>query len=452
MYTLARSDKFVLPNKFPALIAAYDLDHTIIVPKSNRKFPINIDDWRLVAPVVDRLRAEAAAGYTIVVFTNQKLMSPQDITTKFLKVVEAIGVPMMMLAGHANHYYRKPHTGLWEVFLAELRANAFPADAFPDDPVPSDDLVHPDSFFCGDMVTDGKFAYNVGLKYIQVLEPLDGDDWPHPLKQHVVVEENPFANLLTSLTTGLLEDPIKEANFDLSEFAEPNFDKSKFAESHQPFLLIMVGPPASGKSSAARLISKYVDRHFTNPMNRNLPYGQVQIINNDAFTELHALEKTTLPLRQRKSVAAMIKTAYAYAFISRHSIIDDNTNATVEKRKQLIDLAISNNYRPFILFFDLPFEISSALNEFRCEQTKGSVSLPDVALRTYYKRLNKPDVLEILQAEFQAFLQTEPPANPLANPPANPPAKPPADLPYYVTRQIIVKTEEERLELTSKVF
>ena len=124
----------------------------------------------------------------------------------------------------------------------------------------------------------------------------------------MVVEENPFADLLTSLTSGLLEDPNKEANFDKSEFAEANFDKSEFAESHQPFLLIMVGPPASGKSSAARLISKYVDRHFTNPMNRNLPYGQVKIINNDAFTELHALEKTTLPLRQRKSVAAMIKS------------------------------------------------------------------------------------------------------------------------------------------------
>ena len=62
-------------------IAGFDLDHTLICPKSNRTFPKDNDDWRFVNEEIPaHLLKINKQGYYIVIFTNQKgLKSSNDI-------------------------------------------------------------------------------------------------------------------------------------------------------------------------------------------------------------------------------------------------------------------------------------------------------------------------------------------------------------------------------------
>ena len=54
-------------------IAAFDLDYTLIRPKSNRKFPKDKDDWKFVHDKIPEiLRQVINKKYYLVIFTNQK--------------------------------------------------------------------------------------------------------------------------------------------------------------------------------------------------------------------------------------------------------------------------------------------------------------------------------------------------------------------------------------------
>lgn len=68
------SDFFILQTgtvKSSEFIAAFDLDHTIIKPKSGNKFPKDSDDWVLLDSVSKKINELYNNGYKIVIFTNQ---------------------------------------------------------------------------------------------------------------------------------------------------------------------------------------------------------------------------------------------------------------------------------------------------------------------------------------------------------------------------------------------
>jgi len=51
-------------------IAGFDLDGTIIIPKSGRKFPIDENDWKIIDnKIINTIHN--LSGYNIVIFTNQ---------------------------------------------------------------------------------------------------------------------------------------------------------------------------------------------------------------------------------------------------------------------------------------------------------------------------------------------------------------------------------------------
>lgn len=59
-------------QKFGKKIAAFDFDGTLVVPKGERPFPKDKDDWQWFHPNVPiRIKEYRERGYTIVVFTNQ---------------------------------------------------------------------------------------------------------------------------------------------------------------------------------------------------------------------------------------------------------------------------------------------------------------------------------------------------------------------------------------------
>src|SRR4051812_44453652 len=87
-------------------IAAFDLDHTLIAPKSGRKFPKDTDDWMLLEGVKKKLNELYTNDYKIVVFTNQG--SSSFILTEFIKKIEAIaesvGVPMHVFGSNGHGF------------------------------------------------------------------------------------------------------------------------------------------------------------------------------------------------------------------------------------------------------------------------------------------------------------------------------------------------------------
>lgn len=139
-------------------------------------------------------------------------------------------------------------------------------------------------------------------------------------------------------------------------------------------MILLVGSPASGKS------------YFSEKIN----YVR---INRDTL----------------KTKAKCLKTA-KLKMIDNKSIIIDNTNPDKKTRKEYIDLAKKYNYVIKCYFFDYPFELSRHLNFVRIYQTGKSV--PEIALRIYYKKLEKPELsegfTEIITLDFVPNFEEKP--------------------------------------------
>ena len=207
----------------PASVAVFDMDGTLIRPKGDYVFPKTLDDWRWIKTSADgasgmtdvkaALKALHENGHDLIIMTNQKKLSAADITTKVQMLYDDLQVPFVLVAGHKDDFYRKPHTGLWKVVTEQLG----PVD------------MAKKSFFVGDMETDAYFAHNVGLKFHWADDYFQFDSNgkikhelpPHPLE-------------------GLVHSP-----------------EVKYASSATKHLVVLMGAAASGKSSIARQLEGY---------------------------------------------------------------------------------------------------------------------------------------------------------------------------------------------------
>ncbi len=75
-----------------AKIAGFDFDGTLVRPREGRQFPKNKDDWRWTRPSVpEHLRALSAEGWHLVIVTDQTKGWKEDMIAA---VVAAVGVPI----------------------------------------------------------------------------------------------------------------------------------------------------------------------------------------------------------------------------------------------------------------------------------------------------------------------------------------------------------------------
>jgi bifunctional polynucleotide phosphatase/kinase len=192
-------------------LAIFDIDGTLIKPKGKTVFPKSIDDWRWISeaikPTLHKLYDD---GFELVLITNQKKLSADDIKAKAAQFYADLQVPFVLVSGHSNEYYRKPHTGLWKVVVSQLSHG--PVDMRK-------------SFFVGDMVSDNAFAHNVGLKfktaasYWSIPNNTDALTYCHPLENLISIGEKDYGS----------QDP--------------------------KHLIVTVGPAASGKSHIAKRLA-----------------------------------------------------------------------------------------------------------------------------------------------------------------------------------------------------
>lgn len=153
------------PQKGFRKVAFFDLDYTLIKPKSGRKFPKDGDDYMYLYPtVIERLNDYIQKGYMIAIVSNQNhLFEKPEKLDGFIHKLKAVFRPfdakhITILVACGENQYRKPERGLFDLYESHYK-------------------IHVDrrsSFFCGDALgraadfsdSDAKFAKNCGLRIV----------------------------------------------------------------------------------------------------------------------------------------------------------------------------------------------------------------------------------------------------------------------------------------------
>jgi len=308
-----------------------DLDHTLITPKGKYVFPKTIDDWKWKNDaIVPKLKAMYADGYEIVIVSNQKRMSGEDVKTKATLIYDDLLLPFVFISGHSDLYYRKPQLGLWEVLLKYILLDANNVD-------------YTSSVFIGDSVADLYFARNTGIPFMHTDMFFTGV----PNKEFAKIEdkEHPLAKWVSA----------KNASDILAPLLTSKKSSKKF--------VIMVGSPASGKSYYSHKLEAdagflrinkddmKTDTAMLKAFDKGLEKGQNIVIDGTNPTKEHRL----------KWISAARKASYH------------------------ITIVWMNFPMPVVEFLD-NYRIAKNKNQ--------ETHVPAVAMRVYYKKLEEPTQLE----------------------------------------------------------
>ncbi|KAJ8306571.1 hypothetical protein KUTeg_017116 [Tegillarca granosa] len=300
-------------------VVGFDIDFTVIKPASGRKF----------ATVPQKLREINNDGYRILFFTNQagieKLkVKPEEIMQK-----------TFICTG--NNHYRKPSTMMWEHFVKkcnqgvklDLNKCKFVGDAAgrAKEWAPG----KPKDFSCGDRM----FAANIRI------------DFQTP--EEFFLGEKPV--------------PFTWGSVDPNTFLSPSKKTKQQYHSQKQEVVIMVGAPATGKSTFRQ---RYLE-----------PHGYIAV-NRDT---LGTMEKCIKAGKE--------------ALANNKSIVADNTNPTVDARSNFVKLAKQKGILCRCFWMKTPIELAHHLNFVRQNQTNGKVRrIPDVGYAVYNKNFQKPTMAE----------------------------------------------------------
>lgn len=194
----------------------FDLDNTLI--KSKGTFPKGINDVKLTFPnVVKKLNSTKG----IIIITNQyglkkgKNLSKDDWLMRLKFLTSQLKVPYMLFASLEKDQYRKPETGIFELFIEKYNSGIN-----PDNKNYIGDALGRETDFSS---SDLKFALNCGMNvlspeyYFEQIEDLDFINFQ-------ITEYNPFE-------------------------APDNVILPTITTNQQKEMILMVGSPCCGKTS-----------------------------------------------------------------------------------------------------------------------------------------------------------------------------------------------------------
>jgi len=291
-------------------IIIFDFDWTIVKPKEGRIFPIDINDWQwLRKSVPNEIRKYYKKQYRIAFLTDQTKLWKIDMIKN---VIKELNIPILCLIAMKKESHKPNPT-----FLLENLKNNY-------------DLSK--SFLVGDAAgrkddwsdNDKKLAQTVGLKFYTPEEIFKFDKE----KQNIL---------------------------DLNHLVKKEKE-----------VIIMIGYPASGKSTLAKTIFE--------------PNGY-KIIDGDAL----------------KTPTKMIKEANKY--IKNNSIVFDATNGTRERRQFFINFAKLNNLKVRCVWKTTTIDKSMEQNKQR--EMEGKPKIPNIVFYVYKKKFEEPinDECEIIKVE-----------------------------------------------------
>lgn len=318
-------------------IAAFDLDYTLIKTESGNVFPKDEHDWTwLYENIPDKIKNLVSDEYSIVIFTNQKGISQgkqtiKNFSIKIENIINKLNVPIDILIATDDDWYRKPMTGMWEFYLETHQIQNLE-----------------DSFYCGDAAgrtytnkklndhsdADMNFAHNINLKF-----KLPEEVFEQKINKNYIIKS-------------------KYDNLKLNSFI---IEKFKPQENIEKEMVILIGPPAIGKSTFTKL---YYDKYIH--INRDIEK-----------TETKCLKKSEDTMKKNKS------------------LIIDNTNPNRKSREKYIELANKYNYSIKIYLFDVDRNLIEHLNYYRTQISKGKIKLiPEIAYRMYFSKYEEPNINE----------------------------------------------------------
>lgn len=321
------SDSVLDSNKELKPIAGFDIDYTIIKPKSGRKFPVDRGDWKFMFTdnlVIEKLN-QINETHQVVFFTNQKKYN-QDKHGKFEDILKSLNLPIMVFVSTSSGYYRKPFTGLWDLLVSKF-------------PVSKDD-----SFYCGDAAgrsgdfaaTDRMFSLNIGIPFYTPEEFF--------LDQKC---EDPQSIDITYLKP-YLNKAHDEQTRQLDEFL------AKYSNSN--VLVILVGYPGSGKSRIATLLK--TSHNF-------------KVVSRDK-------------LKTKSKCAKLTK----FLVDQNHNIVIDATNYSKDMRQESIKQVKDKDYQVVAVQVENDIKTCFYMNQYRCQTTGGiSPLVPKVAYYRIRKKL-----------------------------------------------------------------
>lgn len=301
-------------NYYPKLItdvryilASFDLDHTIISPKSGNVFPKDKDDWKLWNPIVKSKLIELNKNkeILIVIFSNQKdlKVSKNDFLKKIDNIQKELEINFIFMAALEDDIYRKPRIGMFN----ELKT-LYKFDKSK-------------SFYVGDMAgrkydkydTDLKFALNISksMKEFAFMTP----------EEYFLGEKKK-----KQILSGYMLDNVTD-NTDIPTI--PNNNKS---------MVIISGYPGSGKTTLAN-----------NIINNNMYEIQFDFISKDMFkgSKLKFNKKLLEKLELSKN------------------IIVEGLYSTNDARNELKELAKKYGYHTTYIHVNTSYDTSYHLNIYR---------------------------------------------------------------------------------------
>ncbi|KAJ1917069.1 DNA kinase/phosphatase Pnk1 [Mycoemilia scoparia] len=430
-------------------IAAFDLDYTIISPKGKHLRSKNGDDWMFWHPdVPSKLRQLHSDGFRILILSNQyglaiktkseakkKLEKRKEFKYKVGNVFKQLGVPITLLAAIQHDVFRKPSVGMWEWFKRVESNNGKRGQVV--------EIDMESSFFVGDAAgrpdnwvkgvrkdfsnSDMLLAWNIGL----------GFETPTTFFKHKLAPSQPKLGLnagefdprtyyRTAKQGNAGDDEGQLPLSKIKDVLEEIDCQQKNSTNSRLVVVIMVGPPASGKStiSAKHLVR---DRGFVH-------------INQDT---LGTKQKCIIELQNAINKASDQEN-------SEHSgccggVVIDNTNPEEKTRAEYINiikkssLYKASKVRIYCVYMDVSFEIARHNCSFRLqknqvrwfeEENLGRVlagnedgrddikvpfanrTIPRMVFNIFYSRLQVPDAKKegldkVYRVEFEPDFENE---------------------------------------------
>lgn len=321
--------KFIINNNNDDInknkIAGFDLDNTIIKTKSGKKFPKDYEDWIFMYPnIIEKINDLYNNGFNIVIITNQKnLKNIDEWKQKIINIFTILNINIDIYVSLIDNEYRKPNIGLWTKYINNYT---------------------PNTFYCGDACgrnndhsdTDFKFALNLKIEFMS------------PEFLFLSIDDK---LQYTTKYPNIFNESINKYFFNCCDYQE---------------LIIMVGPPGSGKT--------YYSKNYIN----NYEY-----INRDT----------------EKTITRCLKLCEKYIVLKKNVVID-NTNPSKKSRKPFIDIAKKYNINIRCINFITSFDLCIHNNIYRNLTTDVNV-VPKIVYNIYNKNFENPhkdegfDIIEI---------------------------------------------------------
>lgn len=331
-----------------SVIAAFDLDSTIIKVRSGQKFPKDKDDWDWWhESVPKKLKELWSENYKIVIFTNQggiakKKQKVEDLMDKLSEVCRILAIPIQCFMATADDIYRKPNTTMWDYMVTNYNCN-YQIDM--DNCIYVGDAAgrlkgwqkgRKKDFSCDDR----KFAFNIGLPFLT--------------PEEFFLSEKP-----TIQWEWLSIDP-QQFLLSVKPFSPP-------AMISVPELVIFVGRPGSGKTT-------FYHKYFEN-------LGYIWINRDTLKSAKKCLSQTSKALS------------------SKSSLVIDNTNPDRITRQAYIDCAKKYGITIRCIYFDICPELAQHLNHYR-QKITGQPKVPKIAFNLFKKKFQQP----LLDEGFDSIL------------------------------------------------